>query len=642
MIFRTDRGERRRALRTRCTMNRYASYLITALFALLSCTTAVGQVDTLTVIHVNDTHSNPVPFDAGQHGGLSRAASVIGQWKQEGPNPLLVHTGDLMVGTLMFNAHFGVPELQLLDAMGFDAFLLGNHEFDVGAEQLGGILETAALSSNFSVLGTNLENVDAVPVLSTFVKPHVVKVRGNLTVGILGLTTPAANVESSPAPIVISADLVEVAMVEVAELKATGCDVIILLSHLGMTLDSQIAAAISGVDAIIGGHSHTALQEVRYVSSIPIVQAGSFYRHVGKLRLVVDGSGVSVLDYEQKEITDQIAEEPVVAATVEYLKQGIRRQYESVLWDPYAVIGQSRIFFNAMPTTVDTLDTPLGNLITWALLASGLAEDIDMAIEPTGHLAADIPPGDVTAAELFRAYPYGYDESDGLGFRAATYSLLGGELLAVLGALMGNVEPDTGYYDYLIQSAGLKYSVSAGAQGLAVEEITVSNTPIDPDRRYTIISSDRVVGYLQTLFGIAPGDLVIHPISVFDVARTYVETAGEIDISGDGHIGAVGTAMEAVPELARGFQLRQNYPDPFNPTTTIPFRLERPGSARLEIFDVLGRLIQRKVFRFLSSGEHRIAWDARDTVGNPGPSGLYLYRLVVDGNSSVRAMQLVR
>lgn len=102
-------------------------FVLTFVGTFLMLATASSQTETLTIIHVNDTHSNLLPYAAGQYGGIARAASVIGMWQQTESNPILVHTGDLMVGTLMFNAYVGVPELQILNSLGFDAVCLGNH-----------------------------------------------------------------------------------------------------------------------------------------------------------------------------------------------------------------------------------------------------------------------------------------------------------------------------------------------------------------------------------------------------------------------------------------------------------------------------------------------------------------------------------
>src|SRR5437016_1914165 len=103
---------------------------------------------TITLLHVNDTHSHLDaigPKDAalkGTLGGIARAATVIGQLRAIEPNVLLLHAGDVFQGDPMFNAYFGVPEFQLMKQLGFDAMAVGNHEFDFGPGVLNDVLTT--------------------------------------------------------------------------------------------------------------------------------------------------------------------------------------------------------------------------------------------------------------------------------------------------------------------------------------------------------------------------------------------------------------------------------------------------------------------------------------------------------------------
>jgi 5'-nucleotidase len=252
--------------------------LMTVVLFALAAGTALpgGRIDTLTVIHVNDSHSNLAPYAAGEYGGIARAASVIGAWKAANPNPILVHGGDFMVGTLMFNAYFGAAELQIMNALGFDALCLGNHEFDVGPAQLADILASAKIDSAFDILCTNAMKLDSVPALKHFIRPYSIERRGDIKVGILGLTTPAANVESNPAPVALSDSIAEILGPRIMELKAVeGCQVVLLISHMGLVIDKQIAPALSGVDAIIGAHSHDALKKSSWSTESPSFRPGN-------------------------------------------------------------------------------------------------------------------------------------------------------------------------------------------------------------------------------------------------------------------------------------------------------------------------------------------------------------------------------
>jgi 2',3'-cyclic-nucleotide 2'-phosphodiesterase (5'-nucleotidase family) len=629
------------------------SIMLYGLALVLMSNLAFSQLDTLTIIHVNDSHSNLMPYGNNQYGGIARAASVIGMWKATEPNPITVHVGDFMVGSLAFNAFFGVPELQILNSLGFDALCLGNHEFDAGSEQLGNLIAMAQPDSDFNILCTNALNTAAVPVLNSYIRAYAIVQRGNVKIGLLGLTTPAANIESSPAPVFIDTTLVPTVLTKTAELRGMGCQVVILLSHLGKLNDMAIAPYLSGVDAIIGGHSHDVIKEVIYVNNIPIVQAGEFYRWVGKLRLVYNGVSTRVLDYTLQEITSDIPAEPNTEAVVEQLRLGIVQQYSPVLGDPFQPIAYARERINSTVTPSDTvtttegdyflyqgLDTPCGNLVTRAMLA--YVDSADCAIEATGHIVEDIYPGPVTAADVFRMYSYGFDPSDGLGFRLVRFQLPGAYLKVILQNLMTQVNLQTQSFDYLIQSTNLDFIVTqidpihhiAG-----VDNIRINGNPVDDATIYTFASSDQVVKYLRNLFAIEPMNLTVYPISVFQVVKEYVDKKDTLEIGSDGHITKVVKKIQ--PAMIRDFKLEQNYPNPFNPSTDIQFQIHGNGPVRLSIYDVTGREVIRLIDRSLQQGSYSVPWNGCDRLNHSCSSGTYFYRLEFASQVQMRKMVLL-
>ncbi len=477
--------------------------------------------DTLTIIHVNDTHSNLLPYASGQRGGLARAATVISSWKAREPNPILLHCGDFMVGTLMFNRYFGVPELQLLDQLGFDALLLGNHEFDVGSQQLGEILSSAGLSAHFHILCSNARNLSAVPQLASRVTPHIIIQRRNLKIGLFGLTTPATNVESRPAPVFLDTALVAVAQREIEALHRQGAQVVIMLSHLGLPLDRQLAADLNGVDAIIGGHTHSVLQQPVMVNDIPIVQAGEFYHYVGKLRLVFDGTSTRLLDYTLKEIDASVPELPAVARAIAELKQGVVDAFTPVLGNPYQPLAENDTLLSHIPELPEKPTTDVGRLVTAAM--RWFRPAADYALEPTGHIVEDLYPGEITAADLFRVYPYGYDSSDHLGFRIVTFQLSGRQISGILSELTRYIDPKNQRFDYLMQSDGLHFTLKKEDEKLSLNTVTIGNQSLQPDSIYTIVSSSQTAEYLPALFHIQPANLTTYSVSVVQVVTEFVK-----------------------------------------------------------------------------------------------------------------------
>ncbi len=291
-----------------------------------------SQPDTLTILHVNDSHSTLEaigPRDAnlkGTLGGISRVATLVGMTKMTEPNVLFLHAGDISIGDVFFNRNFHVPELQILSALGVDAMTLGNHEFDLGPEALLGSISYTFPdpAEAFPILTANVDFSDpTIAALQNYVDAYTIKEFGDLKVGIFGLTTPATNLLSNPSPAVVSDDIVTIAATMVGTLRTVeNCDVVIFLSHLGVALDQAIVSYVPGINVIVGGHDHYKYEEPITMTdpmggTTWIVQARSNYMYAGEMKLVVDGTNVQLLNYQLIPIDENIPQEPTVQAIVD-------------------------------------------------------------------------------------------------------------------------------------------------------------------------------------------------------------------------------------------------------------------------------------------------------------------------------------
>ena len=223
---------------------------------ILLCCSANAQ-ECITILHTNDTHSCIEPEKNGNAGVLNRALLIehIADSVGRG-NILLFDSGDFSQGSLYYNSFKGSTEVELMNAMGYDAGTLGNHEFDFGLENLARLLKMAkfeVLCANYDFTGTVCEGL---------VKPYTIIERGNKKIGIFGLSPdPKGLIAQENYSGVTFTSPVEAANNCVAELKAKGCDAIVCLSHLGWKInneynDERLAAETAGIDIILGGHSH--------------------------------------------------------------------------------------------------------------------------------------------------------------------------------------------------------------------------------------------------------------------------------------------------------------------------------------------------------------------------------------------------
>ncbi|MEZ4985778.1 MAG: metallophosphatase [Saprospiraceae bacterium] len=228
-----------------------------------------GTTQTLTILHTNDWHSRiePFPEDGGRNagmGGAVRRARMIEAIRAESSQVLLLDAGDIFQGTPYFNLYGGEPEFKLMSAMRYDAATIGNHDFDGGLDNLASQLERHA---TFSMLNCNYDLSDSP--LHDKVQPWKVFRKGGLKIGVFGvgielkgLVAPSlyGNIQYRDPIASANATALHLTMEE-------KCDLVICLSHLGYRYrdekvsDTVLAQASEHIDIIIGGHTHTFLEQ---------------------------------------------------------------------------------------------------------------------------------------------------------------------------------------------------------------------------------------------------------------------------------------------------------------------------------------------------------------------------------------------
>ena len=259
----------------------------------LSFAALAASAQDLTILHLNDTHSHIDPERSGKHigqGGVIEQAAFIDSVRvADGKkNVLLLHAGDFGQGTSYFTELNGDLEINVINAMQYDAVALGNHEFDNGMDELARRvrnLEVPVVCANYDFTGSPLEGL---------VKPYVVVKKAGKRIGIIGaLTDVRTVVDRSVADKMKYLNPVETTNSYAEYLKKEKkCDLIICLSHLGYGrgehTDCEIAPLLRNVDIIVGGHSHTRIDDYTSVKDLDgkdvvIVQDGSWGLEIGQL-----------------------------------------------------------------------------------------------------------------------------------------------------------------------------------------------------------------------------------------------------------------------------------------------------------------------------------------------------------------------
>lgn len=257
----------------------------------LLCVACKPKSEVLTILHTNDTHSCIVAERDGGAGVLNRALLIEHVSDSVGSeNMMLFDCGDYSQGSLFYNVFMGEIEIGMMNAMGYDACAIGNHEFDFGLENMARLFRMAdfpVVCANYDFTGTPCEG---------FVQPYVVIARGGRKIGVFGLSPdPRGLVSKENYDGVRFISPVKAAEDAVSALRARRCDAIVCLSHLGWRTDGEyndevIACSVPGIDVILGGHTHDYFEQpISYVNSegnsVLVQQMGKNGRHIGVVTL---------------------------------------------------------------------------------------------------------------------------------------------------------------------------------------------------------------------------------------------------------------------------------------------------------------------------------------------------------------------
>lgn len=273
-------------------------YLLMILLALVSLSGQAKKHKQFVILHTNDTHSCILPLKASladttlaDRGGFLRRIVMIKEQRRENPNLLLFDSGDFSQGSGYYTMFKGDVEIGLMNRMGYDAVTIGNHEFDYGLDNLARIFRMA----NFPIVCANYDFTGTV--CEGLVKPYIILKRNGVKIGVFGLGAPLQGLVSGKnCPGVKFIDPIECTkkMVDVLR-NQEKCDMVICLSHLGWgkgnNRDEELIPATDGIDLVLGGHSHTYMQEMEWVKDnkgkpVPDDQNGKHAAFVGKI--VVD------------------------------------------------------------------------------------------------------------------------------------------------------------------------------------------------------------------------------------------------------------------------------------------------------------------------------------------------------------------
>jgi 2',3'-cyclic-nucleotide 2'-phosphodiesterase (5'-nucleotidase family) len=266
---------------------------------LIVVTAACSQPTTLTILHTNDIHATVYPHEAAWiHGepkplvgGFAELWWTVDSIRKANPNTLLLDGGDVMTGSPIsdyeYKGAIGGAIFDMMNMLGYDAWTIGNHDLDISQDNLRALTKVA----KFPTLNANLMDSSGHYHLNNI--PYTIVQRNGLKIGIIGLMS------DDLFSLVNTKNLLGIKLLQgisVAEelIKKLDpeTDLLIAITHRGVSEDSLLAEAVDGLDVIVGGHSHTRLRQPKVVNGVIIVQAGSNCENLGVLEVVVENDKV--------------------------------------------------------------------------------------------------------------------------------------------------------------------------------------------------------------------------------------------------------------------------------------------------------------------------------------------------------------
>ncbi|MDY7025120.1 MAG: 5'-nucleotidase C-terminal domain-containing protein [Pseudomonadota bacterium] len=430
----------------------------------------------MTIAHINDHHSHlgeTGGFDAlslqvtadkeldFSYGGFPRVVSKIKDIKNANDNVLKLHAGDAITGDLYYILYEGTADAQMMDLVCFDAFALGNHEFDEGDAGLAKFLDELAMGCGTPVLAANVVPGDTSPLKDGYLEPYTIKSVGGQQVGIIGIDIAQKTKNSSnPDEGTEFLDELETAQLYIDELTEMDVNKIILLTHYQYANDLDLAQGLTGVDVIVGGDSHSLLGEGFADEAIGlspegdyptmetnldgdpvcIVQAWQYSAIVGELHVDFDKDGVitncegtphlllsdedvaaedmqDVMTFVQAhDVLSLVKPDPVAQSMLAGYDEEVDELFSEVIGTSSEDLCQGRkpgqVRTALCPNEEDYL--PSGGAVP-QIVAEAFRTQVkdldgeipDLAIQNGGGVRDDLPEGDITLGGAYDVLPFG-------------------------------------------------------------------------------------------------------------------------------------------------------------------------------------------------------------------------------------------
>ncbi len=358
----------------------------------------MAELKHLTLLHSNDMHGDFMAenTDDSLVGGVSMLSGYIDKVREEEDNIIYCIAGDMFRGSVIDSEFKGISTIEIMNMLAPDVVTLGNHEVDYGISHLLFIEKCA----KFPIINANLH-------VSTngarLFNPYFIKEIDGMKVLFIGILTEEVLSSTKSESLIGTLVDIDDSAKEVGKIcnayNATDIDLTVLLTHIGFEEDKQLASKLDpawGVDIIIGGHSHTFIDEPSKVNDILIVQAGTGTDQIGRFDLMIDTDTNSVAEYKWQAVpidSSHCPRDPELENLLSHFKETTDRKYGRVVTRLETRLTHPR----------RTQETSLGNLMADAVKNS---VNVDIALVGSGSIRGEEMGPLVLYQDLVTVYPY--------------------------------------------------------------------------------------------------------------------------------------------------------------------------------------------------------------------------------------------
>ena len=431
---------------------------------------ATERYKKFTILHSNDMHGDFLAEakngEGNLIGGLSLLSGYINKVRQEEKNTLFVISGDMLQGSMIDAEYKGLSTIEIMNYLAPNVVTLGNHELDYGFPHLL-FLEKMA---NFPIVNANLY---IKKYNKRLMNPYLILNVDGFDIMFIGIVTEevmkSLKLDTSIGTFVNLED----AAAEVGKIcnayKTEDIDLTILLTHIGFEEDKKLASMLDkewGVDMIIGGHSHTFLEQPAKVNDILITQAGVGTDQIGRFDIVVDDETNSIVEWKWQllPVDNNLAEPDVeLQKFIQTFKDEVDRKYNRII---------SRLARQLVHPRRE-VETELGNLICDIFAEQGM---IDVVFIGSGSIRGTELGPVITLADLKKVYPY-----DGALYKVI---MTGAQLKKIFNYFMRAENRIPGESNYFQVNQGVKAIYSDAEKQL--ESLTINGKPVEDDAKYSL------------------------------------------------------------------------------------------------------------------------------------------------------------